>query len=969
MKNISLISTTVLIFLVGFGINVLAQSKEWSIVTTYPISGKASGLAWDGQYLYYGIYGANGDRVYRFNPSTGQETLLFTNPNIGDSFGMTYDGEHLWIIDHPTGSTNPALAIRLDFSGNILQTIALPNHYMSGIAYDNGDFWVCTYYPDPGTVYKIDNTGSVLTSFIPPDDQPWDAALQDEFLWIVDYNAYNICKVDTATGQTVECHPCENQRPAGVVYDGQYLWYVDGPLSNPSTLYKVDLGGSGTPQINLPYTSWDYGNVAVGDSAVWSMNIGNTGTAPLEIENLQVPGAAPIFCWESFPVIIEPAQSVNIDVIFRPTAPGTLNTNFQVLSSDPINPSVNITVTGEAVLVGPSIEVPATGHNFGEVRVGAHTRWFMTVKNIGNEALIIQSIVSNEPAFYVEPGLIFPVSLNPLEEFNFGIWFNPEAGESYSGVLDLSSNDPNNPVVNIDLSGEGIDQLYVIGDVLWHYNISTSWDNSPKAIGAIQDITGDGVHDVIISSEDNYIRCFNGNSHGPADIIWEFEIYSGNVYQQQALTIHNDINGDGYQDVIVGTTGGDRSVTAICGKSGQQIWKFSTASMWGSGGWVYAVDASNDYNGDGIADVVATAGNDGSGTGPRRAFCLDGATGAYIWDYFFGGPGFSVMGISDVNGDGVPDVLAGGSNAGETEGRVVCLNGTNGNTIWTYFTAGSSVWGLVQLGDVSGDGIPDVAAGDFGGNYYGFDATNGDVLFSNAIGGFTIITKMIMLDDVNADGFPDILFGSSSSNVVVVSGYNGENIWLKPVAQLAWNVARINDVNGDGVNDVVVGTLYQNNYVYYLDGLTGDEIKSINFVEAVDAINTIPDITGDGSQEVVAGGREGKVVCYSGGVDTWTSAPQTTQRNNMLNVSVNPNPFNDLMTLSITSNPDRICEILIITAGGLPVKHFGDFHLTDAPANILWDGANMQGAAVKPGLYFVVITDGRYQKALKLIKE
>jgi outer membrane protein assembly factor BamB len=971
MNTFRLLATAIALSFVISGFSLLAQntdqSKDWSIVASYEITGKASGLAWDGQFLYFGIYGSNGDKVYRFDPSTGEETLLFSNPEIGDSYGMTYDGEYLWIIDQPSGSSNPALAKQLDFSGTILQTVALPDHYMSGIAWDNGDFWALTYYPDPGNVYKVDDEGTVLNSFVPPDDQPWDAALQDEFLWIVDYWEYTICKVDTTDGQVIECHMSENQRPSGIVYDGQFLWYVDGPIGGSSTLYKVDLGGSGTPQINLPYTTWDFGNVAVGDSAVWSMNIGNTGTAPLEVENLQVPGAAPIFSWQTFPITIEPGESVNVDIIFKPSAPGPLNTVFQVLSDDPINPSVDVTVVGEGVLVGPSIVIPVTSYDFGGVRIGAHTRWFMNVKNIGNDVLSVTSIVSDEAAFFVEPDLTFPIELAPLEEFDFGIWFNPTTDDDYSGTLAVASNDPDNPVVNVGVEGSGIDQTYAIGDELWYFNITTGWDNSPKAIGSIRDITGDGIDDVIVCSEDNFIRCFNGNSHGLADIIWEFEIYSGNVYQQQALSFHNDIDGDGYMDVVVGTTGGDRSVTAISGKTGQQLWKFNT-SLWGSGGWVYAVDAYRDFNGDGVADPLGVAGNDATGTGPRRAFCIDGTDGSLIWDYFFGGPGFGVISIADVNSDGVPDVLAGASNASETEGRVVCINGATGNAIWSKTTGGSSVWGLVQIGDVSGDGIPDVAAGDFGGNYYGYDAANGDILFSGGLGS-SIITRMFMLDDVNADGFPDILFGSSSSNCVVVSGYDGNNIWLKPVAQLAWNVARINDVNGDGINDVVVGTLFQNNFVYYLDGTTGDELHSLNFYEAVDAINTIPDITGDESMEVVAGGREGKVVCYSGGIDTWTSVPQPSKSGNMLKIDASPNPFSDNVNITVESNLDLDIAINIITTGGLTIRHFGSRALADGPIHVNWDGTNMAGANVNPGLYFVVITSGQYQKTFKLIKK
>jgi len=68
--------------LVGFG-TLSAQQRDWMIVATYPIPEGASGLAFDGVYLYCGIYGANGNEVYQIDPTDGSYQLLFTNPIIG----------------------------------------------------------------------------------------------------------------------------------------------------------------------------------------------------------------------------------------------------------------------------------------------------------------------------------------------------------------------------------------------------------------------------------------------------------------------------------------------------------------------------------------------------------------------------------------------------------------------------------------------------------------------------------------------------------------------------------------------------------------------------------------------------------------------------------------------------------------------------------------------------------------------
>jgi hypothetical protein len=139
---------------------------------------------------------------------------------------------------------------------------------MSGIAWDNGNYWVCTYYPDsgdpnPATIYHIDGTGAVLSSFVPQYDQPWDICKQGSDLWIADYYGNMVYKV-TTSGTTIETHASQNLKPSGIVFDGTYLWYCDGELGSNSTLYKVDLNGSGTPVINVPVTSHDYGAVSIG---------------------------------------------------------------------------------------------------------------------------------------------------------------------------------------------------------------------------------------------------------------------------------------------------------------------------------------------------------------------------------------------------------------------------------------------------------------------------------------------------------------------------------------------------------------------------------------------------------------------------------------------------------------------------------------------------------------------------------
>jgi outer membrane protein assembly factor BamB len=241
------------------------------------------------------------------------------------------------------------------------------------------------------------------------------------------------------------------------------------------------------------------------------------------------------------------------------------------------------------------------------------------------------------------------------------------------------------------------------------------------------------------------------------------------------------------------------------------------------------VDCGYDYNGDGILDVVAATGDDSSETGPKRVYCLNGLTGVSLWERPLDGPGFAAMGVGDFTGDGIPDVLAGCSDDAESDGYGKGINGATGALMWTYPAAGSSVWGVEQLDDVTGDGIQDVIIGDFSGHIYGLNAATGTQAYYLSIG-TVIITRLEKLGDVNGNGYSDIIPAHSTTTTTqVLDGYTGGVIWSHAVADQPWNVARIADITGDTIDDVLVGTLFNNNYVYFLDGTTGSELKKISY--------------------------------------------------------------------------------------------------------------------------------------------
>ncbi len=959
----------ILLALIQCGIFLPAQDESrdtqtWTILATYTIPGKASGLAWDGTYLYSGLYGAPGDdnKIYKIDPSDGSYTLQCSGP-FDKAYGLTYDdgSGNLWTTDHP-GAYDPGKAIEFDMNGNYVSEFELPATYFSGIAYDNGDYWATCYYNPDGEVYKLDASGNILDQFAAPGQQPWDICLEGSNLWIVDYNDNKIYKIDQ-NGTVLESHDSENIKPAGIVFDGTYLWYVDGGLNVDSKLYKIDLTGAGNPDINVPVTTHDYGIVVVDSVATWGCLIQNNGGVPLQVTYGSISGSQSEYIgWPTGSSFTVDANSTyTMYISYTPGKTGVLDAVGTLETNDPVTPEVDLTLTGTAVNPGPYLYLPLDSMDYGEVRINATTRWEMEVSNLGSQDLTISDITFDDSHFYAEPRDTIPMTLAPLETRIIGVWFQPDSRETFTGTMSISSNDTTQNPRDVLLTGEGLDKDWPMGDEFWSYTITDLYDSSPKSIIKIADVTGDGVDDVIVASEDDYIRCFNGNSHGTGDVIWETYIYAGSVYSQNSLTIIDDINADGYEDVIVGTAWGDRSIIALSGYSGEQLWKHQT-DEYGDGGWVYQVDARYDYDDDGIADVLAATGNDGNGTGPIRVYCLEGRTGNAIWERPLGGPVFSVIGIEDFTGDGQPDVIAGASNSIETQGYVYGIDGSNGNQKWQFVTQGTSVWALAQLDDVDSSGTKDFMLGDFNGQYYIVDPASLLIIYTSGIGNHLILRFEVM-DDVNQDGYKDVLVASSSAKAIILNGAGGGTVVNTSLNDKSWCVARAGDLSGDGINDFFVGTLYTNNYVYMINGSHGNIMFDTDYGEAIDAIGSIGDINNDGSTEMVAGGRNGKVTCLSGGEDASVGIINTTySQTGLLSHGVYPNPFNNSTTIYVELMKQQHLTINITDQNGKLLKKLTDQEFPEGRHEFRFDASGLNN-----GIYFYNIITNRTKVSGKLV--
>ncbi len=264
-----------------------------------------------------------------------------------------------------------------------------------------------------------------------------------------------------------------------------------------------------------------------------------------------------------------------------------------------------------------------------------------------------------------------------------------------------------------------------------------------------------------------------------------------------------------------------------------------------------AVGRGPDWDGDGVPDVLAGAPEDPMfqgnylpppGTPPQtspgngRVEVISGATGNILHTvsgpFFQGRYGSSFSALGDVDGDGVLDVAVGAPNFVVFNGNVDVLSGATLLPIYPAITestlpgtmcfaipnSGASFGhAMAAGGDVTGDGISDL--------WIGAPYNNG--------------TLNIMPSRI------EVHSGADGSLVGGACGLSAAFPW-----NLGWSVAEPEDVNGDGVLDIIGSTLSQGS-IRTFSGVDGSLINSYTGLGAF-AITLIPDQDGDGVRDIAA---------------------------------------------------------------------------------------------------------------------
>lgn len=314
-----------------------------------------------------------------------------------------------------------------------------------------------------------------------------------------------------------------------------------------------------------------------------------------------------------------------------------------------------------------------------------------------------------------------------------------------------------------------------------------------------EDFNADGMVDVALTSHGNdTLNIWRASS----SLTWarnQVLASSGNA----SIVVGADVNSDNANDLLVGNDEAPYALTVHL-RSGTSFGAGTSYALHGDAGSIKTVDV----NGDGHPDVVV-----GHRTDPSFDVLLNHGDGTYAAAvrYPVASGAVPVANVADFDGDGHPDVL--GGSGGNLQLFTGSANGTFtlAQTVLTD-AAGYNDPGVAQaVADVNGDGLPDLLAmsmydqhslvlGNLGGaNFTALVPPRVALPFSP----FRVVAA-----DIDADGVLDLVLANATTpGIALLHGSGDGNFalagqWSLPVSYGVYNLV-VGDLNYDGLLDVV----------------------------------------------------------------------------------------------------------------------------------------------------------------------
>jgi len=321
-----------------------------------------------------------------------------------------------------------------------------------------------------------------------------------------------------------------------------------------------DFGTPGTPNLipllTLEQTEIIFDTTAAGAQSSKLLKIYNRGDTTLTVDSIYT-NTNIFYLSSTVPFELIAKDTSYLAIFFAPDIYGVVTDTLFIHSNSFNSQSDTVLLSGFGFLPVSHIGISDSSLSFGNIMVGVSFSQSLTISNIGEDVLVVDTIYTDDSAFRVSLSDTF---LNPGDSVVISISFTPNTIGSYSGQIIIESNDPDDPQISVSLSGEGIAPAPDIA--VYPESIDFGRVARGDSISRILLIVNEGILDLEIAevsfsvpNTSPFWTDFTGASLAPGDsdtvmVFVRFDSTDEN-FEEDVLTIFSDDPDEGSKEILV----------------------------------------------------------------------------------------------------------------------------------------------------------------------------------------------------------------------------------------------------------------------------------------------------------------------------------------------------------------------------------------------------------------------------------